>query len=204
MLWTQPTSDWTWALDRIADCTEDGVNDVVVGDFDGKVYLLDGVTGNVVWNWTNPTGDKIMTIRGVADLSGNGTPDVVAGTQLLASPQTGGDVYALEGREGSTAVPDVAGSPGLTLSQAFPNPFRERTTLELVSERAGHLEVLLCGPDGRIVRELTSRHAGAGEPLALSWDGRAEGGKGLPAGVYFVRAVLEGTDVARQRVVLVR
>ena len=145
-----------------------------------------------------------MTIRGVADLSGNGTPDVVAGTQLLASPQTGGDVYALEGREGSTAVPDAAESPGLTLSQAFPNPFRERTTLELVSKRAGRLEVLLCGPDGRVVRELTSRHAGAGEPLALSWDGRADGGQDLPAGVYFVRAVLEGTDVARQRVVLVR
>jgi len=205
MLWNQTTSDWTWAVDRIADCTDDGVNDVVVGDFDGKVYLLDGVTGSVVWNWTNPTGDKIMTIRGVADLSGNGAPDVVAGTQLLLSTPTGGDVYALEGREGSTAVPDPAGSiPDVTLAQAFPNPFRDRTTLRLVTERSGHLEVLLCGPDGRVVRLLASRFAEAGEPLALSWDGRADGGAELPAGVYFVRATLEGTDLAHRRVVLVR
>jgi outer membrane protein assembly factor BamB len=204
VLWNYPTSDWTWALDRIDDSTGDGINDVVVGDFDGKVYLLDGVTGNLVWNWTNPTADKIMTIRGVPDLSGNGTPDVVAGTQLLASPQTGGDVYALEGREGSTSVPDVEDSPALALSAALPNPFRERTTLHLTPGRSGQLEVLLYGTDGRVVRQLVSRFAGAGESLALSWDGRAESGIEMPAGVYFLRAVLAGTDVAQRRIVLVR
>lgn len=205
VLWNRATSDWTWTVDRIDDCTDDGVNDVVVGDFDGIVYLLDGVTGSVVWRWTNPTGDKIMTIRGVADISGNGAPDVVAGTQLLYSPPTGGDVYALEGKDNPTAVPDGAGSPlDFTLSHAYPNPFRDRTTLRLVTERSGHLQVLLCGPTGRVVRQLASRFASAGEPVALSWDGRAESGTELPAGVYFVRAVLEGTDVAERRVVLVR
>jgi outer membrane protein assembly factor BamB len=204
ILWNHATSDWTWAIDRIADCTDDGVNDVVVGDFDGKVYLLDGVTGGVVWDWTNPTSDKIMTIRGVDDMSGNGTPDVVAGTQLLAGTPTGGDVYALEGRETSTGVPEAPVSPeGVTLLQALPNPFRDLTTLRLATERPGHVQVSLYGPDGRVVRHLSSRFSGAGEPLVLSWDGRADSGEELPAGVYFVRAVLPGTGVAQQRVVLV-
>jgi hypothetical protein len=203
-LWNTPTSDWTWAVDRIADVTEDGVNDVVAGDFDGYVYLLDGVTGGIFWSWLNPTADKVMTIRGVPDLNGNGVPDVVAGTQLLYGG-TGGDVYALEGNTEPTAVPnDLAGVPGLRIGPARPNPATGPITWSLAAERTCAFRLLVLSPDGRCVRDLGTRRASGGGVTPIIWDGRDTEGMPVAAGVYQARVFVDGRQVADRRAVIVR
>ncbi len=203
-IWSGPTSDWCWAVDRIADCTGDGINDVVAGDFDGKVYLFNGVNGNLEWIWLNPTGDKIKTIRGVPDLNGNGAPDVVAGTQLLYSPPTGGDVYALEGNTAPVSVLPPAPVAGWRLGEARPNPFAGDTRWSLSVDRPGTARLLLFAPDGRMVRDLGERAVAVGTVEALSWDGRDANGRTLPAGVYHARLFRGGEPVVTRRVVVVR
>jgi len=203
-LWNTATSDWVWAVDRIADVTEDGVNDVVAGDFDGYVYLLDGVTGAIFWSWRNPTTDKIMTIRGVPDLNGNGIPDVVAGTQLLYGG-TGGDVYALEGNRDATAVPEEdALAAGLRVSPAWPNPARGPVTWSLAADVPGACRLLIFGPEGRCVRDLGAHDVTRGSVLPLTWDGRDAGGRPVAAGVYQARLMVGGRAVAERRAVVVR
>ena len=204
LLWTAPTTDWVWAVDRIDDCTEDGVNDAVAGDFDGRMHLINGVTGAVVWSWLNPTGDKVMTIRGVPDLSGNGQPDVVGGTQLLYSPATGGDVYALEGNNVPTAVPVLALEGPLRLSAAQPNPTSGPVSWELSAARAGQVRVWILGADGRCVADLGDRTLGANSTLPLRWNGRDAHGCPVPAGIYHARVMLDGRALVEGRVVQIR
>ena len=203
-LWNTPTSDWCWAVDRIDDCTGDGINDVVAGDFDGFVYLLSGVNGQILWRWTNPTGDKIMTIRGVPDLNGNGAPDVAAGSQLLTGG-TGGYVYALEGNRDLVAAPvESPADPAFSLSEAYPNPASGRTAWSLSLAERGRVGLSLFAPDGRRIWDLGEREMAPGTALPLSWDGRDAGGSPVAPGVYLARLTLQGRPAAERRVVVIR
>ncbi len=205
LIWSAATHDWTWAIDRIPDCTGDGINDVVVGDFDGYVYLINGVTGAVVWSWLNPTADKIMTIRGVPDLNANGTPDIVAGTQLLYGG-TGGDVYALEGNTDLAGVPP-AGFEVMRLCEGYPNPSGGEVRWSLPASTQGPIRLDIFGVDGRLLRSLDASGSGgpAGASRTLVWDGRDAGARSVPAGTYLVRMSEGGSGVIGEgRVVLVR
>jgi outer membrane protein assembly factor BamB len=204
LLWTAVTSDWAWAVDRVADCTEDGINDAVAGDFDGRVYLIDGVSGQIVWNWLNPTGDKIMTIRGVPDLNGNGQPDVVGGTQLLYSPPTGGNIYALEGNNEPMAAPDRVLTGPVYLSPAHPNPACGRVAWRLDAREAGQVRLLVFGADGRRVADAGHWRVASGTSLPLSWNGCDDLGRPVAAGVYHTRILLDGRIAAEGRVVQMR
>jgi catechol 1,2-dioxygenase len=68
----------------------------------------------------------------------------------------------------------------------YPNPFRDRTTIryQLRLESAVVLEVFR--PDGRIVRRLVSERQGPGY-YTTEWDGRDDGRRAAPAGMYLYR-----------------
>ncbi len=203
-IWNTPASDWTWAIDRIDDCTGDGINDVAVGDFDGYIYVMDGVSGEVFWRWLNPTHDKVMTIRGVPDLNGNGAPDVVAGTQLLYGG-SGGDVYAMEGNsEMSTGIDGEALAAGLRVGAARPNPSPSAVTWLLAADRACASRILIFSADGRCVRDLGSQPLSAGATLPVVWDGRNSAGSAVGAGVYHARIFADGRLVGERKAVLMR
>ncbi|MFB3907773.1 MAG: PQQ-binding-like beta-propeller repeat protein [Candidatus Eisenbacteria bacterium] len=198
LVWNVATSDWTWAIDRMPDVSGDGINDVVVGDFDGWVRLLDGASGAEIWSWLNPTGDKIKTIRGTADLNGNGAPDVVAGTQLLYGG-SGGDVYALEGNPNAMGVAEGLPSTGARLGPGFPNPSFAGVRWSIAPGVAPGAELSIFAVDGRRVRTLAAR-AGT-----IAWDGRDERGRDVPAGVYRARlAGGEGAFEESKPIVLIR
>ena len=204
LLWSTPTSDWTWAVDRVADCTGDGVNDVAVGDFDGYVYLLNGVDRQIVWRWLNPTGDKVMTIRGVPDLNGNGAPDIAAGSQLLYGG-TGGYVYALEGNRDIVAVSDGLPAPSaLRLGEAYPNPTDGSVRWSLCAERPGSVRVQIFGADGRCIRELEETPLPGGADCPVIWDGLDRSGAPAPTGTYFARFLFDGRLAGDRKLVLVR
>lgn len=75
---------------------------------------------------------------------------------------------------------------GLALD-VHPSPFNPRTTLTVTAPRGGPVTVLVCDPRGRVVRRLVGV-ADASEPLTLSWNGRDDAGRPVPAGVYAAQA----------------
>jgi len=120
-LWSYPTLGDVWAVGRSDDLTGDGVNEVVAGSFgvspsyNGRVYLLDGVTGSLVWVYVTP--NRIYSVKGVSDLTGDGRPDVMAGTQMLTAGPPGGRAYLLDGGDNVTSAGGtvfVEGVPGPT------------------------------------------------------------------------------------------
>jgi hypothetical protein len=204
VIWSTPTNGNTWAIDRVADCTGDGINDVAVGDFSGRAFLMNGVTGVVLWSWITPTGDKVMTIRGVPDLNGNGAPDVVAGSQLLYGGP-GGWCYALEGNRDLASVPDGGVlAARLSLSEAWPNPAAGPMSWSLAATQGGAIRMILFAPDGRRVRDLGERSIAAGSASRLTWDGRDESGASVPAGVYLARLLYNNRPAGESRAVVVR
>lgn len=78
--------------------------------------------------------------------------------------------------------PDVPRPGGLTL-HAAPNPFRGHTFIRIVSPRDGTQRITVRDIQGRTVRDLGGGRFAAGT-RHVQWDGRDDGGRPLPAGVY--------------------
>ncbi len=71
---------------------------------------------------------------------------------------------------------------------AYPNPFRETSTIRFTTAAGGPVRLEIFDASGRLVRGLPAWPApsGMGE---IVWDGRQESGREAPAGVYFLRLV---------------
>jgi hypothetical protein len=123
----------------------------------------------------------------------------------------GSDVVYLAGGDGvfplwpqcgadATAAPVLSASAG-GLS-TWPNPFGARTTFDFNVSRSGAIRLDVYDIRGRRVRTLLDRPLPAG-PHRVSWHGTNEGGRALPAGIYFVRLTV-GPRVETRKVVLHR
>ncbi len=75
----------------VADVDGDGNMEVVFGNYDHKVYCLDGITGGVEWSY--PTGAQIYSSPIIADVDGDGDIEIVAGSMDTK-------VYCLNGATG--------------------------------------------------------------------------------------------------------
>jgi hypothetical protein len=72
------------------------------------------------------------------------------------------------------------------LEGAQPNPFRRSTDLLFSLARPGRVELTIHDVTGRRVADLSQAQLSPGEHT-VSWNGRDENGRELPAGVYFAR-----------------
>jgi flagellar hook capping protein FlgD len=107
------------------------------------------------------------------------------------------DVY-----DGALARVDVprAREPRLRFDVVSPNPFTTRVQLvlsDLPQPRALAVNIVDIG--GRLVRSLHRAPATAGT-LQLTWDGRDQRGRSVPAGVYFAEAHV-GSEATRVRLI---
>ena len=94
-------------------------------------------------------------------------------------------------------------SPGrLALARPAPNPFGARTRLAYALPAAGRVELRIFDLGGRMVRTLVAGAQEAGGH-AVEWDGRDDGGRAAPDGLYFARIEAGGAR-ATQRVALMR
>jgi len=96
-----------------------------------------------------------------------------------------------DGRTGAKspeAPPEVA-APALPATIAFhgaaPNPFTGSTELSFALPRESHVSLQVYDVSGRLARTIADRVLPAGEH-SLSWNGAADDGRRLGAGVYFV------------------
>lgn len=74
--WTFTTSGTSvWALAQVDDINSDGVKDVMAGSFDGHLYLLDAVTGNILAQGS-AGNNIILRLIPMGDLNNDGFTDV--------------------------------------------------------------------------------------------------------------------------------
>jgi len=112
------------------------------------------------------------------------------------------DVWAL-GWSGNTAVGDPEARPLVSgLRPPAPNPTRGTTAVSYTLARAGRVQLGVYDVSGRLVRQLVDGERRAGVETMV-WNGTAESGVGLGAGVYFIRLTGPGLRETR-RVILLR
>lgn len=120
----------------------------------------------------------------------------IAGSPFTPGAPVGRFVFELVSQ--TTGVPTA---PRLTAAAA-PTPFNPRTTISFTTPAADRTRVTVHDPRGRRVRTLRDGAAAAGRN-SVAWDGRDDGGRALPAGLYLVR-VQQAQETAVVRVVLAR
>ena len=86
--------------------------------------------------------------------------------------------------------------------RAMPNPVSSASMVEYVVPEDAPVSVAVYAADGRLVRSLVHETATAGV-YRVGFNGRSTDGTVLPAGVYYLRAVI-GTDRLTQRIAVLR
>lgn len=97
---------------------------------------------------------------------------------------------------------EVSPSPWRLGLQVAPNPVKTRTSVVFQVPRAGDVRAVVYDVTGARVRTVLDRHLRAGAHH-VAWDGRDDGGRPLPSGVYVVEVKGAGLR-ERVRAVLVR
>jgi len=98
------------------------------------------------------------------------------------------------------AVPQADyGKAAFALAQNYPNPVREETAIVFVVPENTYARLVVYDLRGAVVRRLWEGPAAAGGHK-VSWDGAAEDGTPLPAGVYLYRLEAAGRTATRKMV----
>lgn len=186
-----------------------GSTGITAGDVDqdGDLDILaTTVAGGMACYENDGTGAFSFTIRyGIRwdpwaplydDFDGDGIRDLVATARDPELP--GGAALAfLRGTGAVTvAVPATAPAPAGILSAVAPNPLRAYGRFDVRVPSTGPVEVAVYDVSGRRVATLADGVLEAGVRHVFTIDGR-----GLPGGVYFVRAEGASFDLSRRIVV---
>jgi hypothetical protein len=84
-----------------------------------------------------------------------------------------------------------------------PNPFRGHTTIRLMGETIEWVDVVIYDASGRRVRHLDMAEPGASDRVV--WDGRDDGDRHVPPGVYFLRTrSANGIEALSGKLILLR
>jgi hypothetical protein len=209
-VWTQLTPSGTPPIARIFhSAIYDPVRDrmVVFGGYSGS-YLLNDVwalslAGTPAWTQLIPSGTPPTT----RDLH-SAIYDPVRDRMLVfgGGYYDGGrfnDVWALEwSYTPPGAVVDPEAQPLVScLRPPAPNPTRGTTAVSYALAQAGRVQLGVYDVSGRLVRQLVDGERRAGAETVV-WNGMAESGTRLQAGVYFVRLAAPGFRETRRVILL--
>jgi hypothetical protein len=100
------------------------------------------------------------------------------------------------------AVPESPGARPF-LAQNRPNPFNPRTVITFRVPADGPTTLRVYDVAGRLVRTLVDGNRVAGRDHDVAWDGRDDGGRPEPAGLYFYRLETPG-HIDTKRMLLVK
>ncbi|MEM5866426.1 MAG: PQQ-binding-like beta-propeller repeat protein [Candidatus Aenigmatarchaeota archaeon] len=73
-----PTGGRVPYLPSVADLNLDGNDDIAIGATDGRIYVLNGIDGRVLWSYV--IGQYIYSSPAIADLNGDGSLDLTFGS----------------------------------------------------------------------------------------------------------------------------
>jgi len=186
--------------------TADGSMVVGYCSYDGSPYSPAGFV------WTPQTGiEDVVTWLGdhgvavdqsfyVFSLTGI-TPDgqwiIGFGRDILAPYATRG--FRIHNTDIAAVTPATQAPRTLALAAPSPNPSRGTATLVFTLPRQGAAELAVFDPSGRRVATPANADFAAG-PHTVTWNGRADDGRPLPAGLYFARLVTAQGTLSRRLV----
>ena len=105
-------------------------------------------------------------------------------------------VYSSKPFDGRNLTPLTFG-----LGRIGPNPFRQAATIDYQLPQAGQASMAVYNITGQRVRTLVSQNLPPGYYSQI-WDGRNDGGRALPAGIYIIRLSASGRSAAQKLVKL--
>jgi hypothetical protein len=152
-----------------------------------------------------PTGTPNEYSAGIPTQSGNVTVNYflvatnTAGNKAThPRPAPCGGTHSFQ-VQNAAAVGAPAGRPGVQLGPAQPNPSSGSASLGYSLPASGPVRLIIYGIRGDRVRTLVNGWQNAGSHVAF-WDGRADDGRLVPAGVYACRIEAAGARVVRSLV----
>ncbi len=145
--------------------------------------------------WAGPAGDPPATLSPLDPELDQDLPllaDLVAAVRAVRSAygERLAGLPALLDFPGEPPPPAGGGGAG-ALEQNFPNPFRDRTTIQYQVTEAGPVEIVIYDLQGREVERLVDGDREPGD-FAVEWDGLSASEREVPSGVYVVRMSTAG------------
>ena len=193
---------------------------VGLGNLAGYIYA--STSAGTIWEIGNPHGphaflDDRLATGGSVGRAMAVDPDVYSGTFPSLLIMQGDRVSRLDppgggwfGGPTSSTIPVSTGSTagvrgaeglGLWLAPPQPNPGRGRSLLSYSIPLASSVDLSIFDVGGRRLRVLAKGLMPAGIHR-VTWDGRDEGGRSVPSGLYFVRLLTANQHVTRTLVML--
>lgn len=128
-------------------------------------------------------------------------PDSVANALHFASDHL--PVYADFVVGTVSAVESSPKSPpsGFVLWQNYPNPFNAETQIAYAIPRSSRVSLKIYNIAGQTIRILFNNETFPGE-YQVSWDGKDEAGKSVPAGIYFYKLEAVDFSVVKKMILL--
>jgi hypothetical protein len=177
--------------------------------FTGAVGTTKTAIGVLSFNGANPAGAggklNVLTITfNMVGGSGSGTvldlrfsamSAAMTFSNLLPLFISKDGVTAIDSREGAT--PEM-----FYLAQNYPNPFNPETTVEFALPKPSHVKLQIYNLLGQPIRTLIDEKIDAGFN-SIKWEGRDDGGRQMPSGVYLYQ-MRAGSFVATRKLVLMR
>jgi subtilisin family serine protease len=172
--------------------------------------LISQVSWSMPWLALAPTsgtvapGDSLRFTVSVdaTGLAAGGHHDLVSILSNDAGSPAALPVTLAVGGAGQTATPDVPAGPAVAVT-CWPNPFNPRTTVAFSLPSAGRAALRLYDTRGRLQRNLATGVFAAGRHT-VEWDGRDDGGRECPSGVYLLRFERAGAAPVSGKAMLVR
>lgn len=112
----QNAGSFGWEVTGMADVNDDGYGEIAVGAFTedpasgpvdaGRVYIFDGVTGNLIWELDSPVPDAEgyfgYALSGMTDSDGDGKGDLIVGAyqEDVSGLENAGRAYLFSGATG--------------------------------------------------------------------------------------------------------
>lgn len=170
------------------------------GDLVGEVHADGEILASALWAMRGELGpdlsdrivlESLFFLRPDSDLR-HAARTILTVAELLEpgldlTPAV--EVMAKRGLIAPSGDPAVA-TP--VYARAFPSPFRTRTTFQYVLTEAGPVAITVHDVRGARIRTLVEEAHTAGSH-AVAWDGRDDGGRDVPPGMYFYRITTAST-----------
>jgi hypothetical protein len=143
-------------------------------------------------------GQAGREVRLVNRQTGN-THDLQAASSVEVNPREAESRWALLAGSASFVEKEQSrlAPESVTLWPNYPNPFRQRTTIEYTLPESGSVQIEVYDLLGRRVQVLADGRRGPGLHQ-VQWNGRNRGGGAAASGVYIVRLRAEGTTRSRK------
>jgi hypothetical protein len=167
------------------------LEDVLVA-FNGDFQILDGATGQTLYQWSAAVSNENLDWFQLGDFDGDGYEEVLTFSTNMHGMQF---LRLVESTE--VAAAPHGGYTTRVVTGNAPNPFTESTSIQFALPQASTASVRVFDIAGRLVRTLVDQPLEAGSHVMV-WDGRDGAGVKSPSGVYFYEVEAAGQRVAKR------